>query len=289
MALNCWKDGDDLLVDNGYFRLRFSESRIGISSFAYMLGGCWHEVVNSTASKVLYVPQFTIVGLPGGPLVPYHSNSLAITFMGRAFASCIFECKLSNPTLGTGMNDYPCSLYYLVYEDGDLYICCELYNDSGQQQMILIEEHYLDPKEGLVLLGDTAPQIKFAGFYSNNTGTNPEDFSHDGILIQNSNDLDTYITDTNGNRNAVGLGKALIAWPAGQWLRRFFRLHLSYAESPYEITDAVSFQAIGDLLAYDYRIPDPLTGGPNEGDVLIGSLVSDGYDEAEGAYTLQPA
>ena len=291
MALKCKKIGDDWLVDLGDFRLRFSKSLIGISSFAYLKGGDWHEVVNPSGSGILYLPRLSVQGMSGGPIYPYHSGGLQADFTGKAFVIITVSGYLSNPTQGGGLVNYQYEAIHSIYEDGDIHIKSLIAFTSGGLPAQVTEEHILDPKDDndISLERDTAPNLWFAGFHSNNTGNGTSDLSHDGALIQYGDEFDTYVTDTSGDRNAVGLAKGQTAWGPDATYTRSFRLHLSADGSTNDITSSNDFQNVGDDKGADYRNPDPLTGGNNEGDVLTGSLSGDGYDEAEGTYTFETA
>ena len=290
MALKCKKIGDDWLVDLDGFRLRFSKSQMGINSFAYLKGGDWHEVVNPSGSGLLYLPRLTVQGVSGGHISPNHGGEIAVIFKGKAFVQVNITGYLSNQTQGTDYEDFPFEIRYSIYEDGDIHIRTGFKNASGGSAVV-IEEHILDPKDDndITLERDNAPNLWFAGFRSNNTGNAINDLSHDGILVQFGDDFDNYVTYTDGDRNAVGLLKGPTFWDDAIEVVRYFRLHLSADGSPNDVTDSNSFQAVGDDKGADYRNPDPLTGGVDEGDVLTGSLFGDGYDEGEGAYTFETA
>ncbi len=288
MPLNCTKIGDDWLIDNGFFRLCFSQSQMGITSFAYLLGGDWHEVVNPSSSGLLYLPRLTSGDIPGSSITPYHGGSLTPLYIGSSFALLQIDGYLSNSTIGSGLTDFPFSTTYAVYEDGTVFIHTELTNGSGTDRMFEIEEHLLDPKSDpdITLEGNADPQLIFAGFYSNNTGSDPDDLSHDAILAQYGSDFDTYVTYTSIGCNSVGLALLGLFWPEGFVYERDFNLHLAVAGSPKDITTTANFQSTGDLIADDYRNPDPLSGGMDEGDVIIGSLLG-GFHKLEGAYLVE--
>jgi hypothetical protein len=291
MALKCTKIGDDWLVDLGVFRLRFSKSLMGISSFAYLKGGDWHEAVNPQGSGILYLPRLTVLGISGGPIYPYCDGDLVTQFLGKAFARIDISGYLSNATQGTGFTDYHFETRYSIYEDGDIHLKTTIDLSAQASQAQVTEEHILDPRKDndITLERDTAPNLWFAGFHSNNTGDSTSDLSHDGILVQFGDVFNTYVTYTDGDRNAVGLTKDPELWTPGSSHTRYFRMHLSANGSPNDITGSGDFQEVGDDKGADFRNPDPLTGGPNEGDVLTGSLEGDGYDEAEGTYTFNAA
>jgi len=287
MPLNCWKEDDDWITDCGYFRLRFSKSKMGISSFAYLAGGNWHEIVNPYGSGLLYLPRLTLAGQPNQIISPYHGAALSDKFIGKAFSCFEVSGYLSNQALGE-MPDYPFVTRCSIYEDGDIYLKTSIYTHQGTPYNIIFEEHLLDPKNDpdIILQRDTPPNLKFAGFYSNNPGPNPVDFSADGILVQFQDYFNVYVTYIMSNRKAVGLGTYNGSWIPGIIIIRYFRLHLSVLRSPHDVIDAATFQSIGSDKAFDHRIPDPLNGGPNAGQVLTGSLSGDGYNEAEGTYTV---
>lgn len=289
MALKCKKIGDDFLVDSADFRLRFSKSQIGVSSFEYLKGGVWHEAVNPSTSGLLYLPQLDVVGISGGKLYPYHSGVIYIEFVGKSFAKITMGGYLSNPTQGEGFEDFVFATEYSIYEDGDIHLKTTIVFSSENAPMLVTEEHILDPKDDndITLERDTAPNLWFAGFHSNNTGNDASDLSHDGILIQYGNDFTNYVTYTTGGRKAVGLAKAQEQWINDSIHIYHFRLHLSANGSSNDVTDSNSFQSVGDDKGADFRNPDPLTGGADEGDVLTGSLVGDGFDEGEGTYTFE--
>ena len=289
MALKCKIIGDDFLVDSDDFRLRFSKSQIGISSFAYLKSGVWHEAVNPSASGMLYLPQLDVVEISGGKIYPYHSGGISIEFVGKSFVKITTTGYFSNPTQGEGFEDFAFATEYSIYEDGDIHLKTAIYLSALSAPMQVTEEHILDPKDDndITLERDTAPNLWFAGFHSNNTGNGASDLSLDGILIQYGNDFTNYVTYTSGGRKAVGLAKAQAQWTGGSVHYRWFRLHLSADGSTNDVTDSNSFQSVGDDKGADYRNPDPLTGGIDEGDVLAGSLVGDGFDEGEGTYTFE--
>lgn len=290
MPLTCWKDGDDWLVDNGSFRLKFSESAMGISSFAYLLGGAWHEVVNPLSPALLYFPRLTIDGLLGGPIYPYHGGILSADFTGPTFAMFQIDGWLSNATQGTGLAYYPFTTTYAVYEDGSIYLQNDFTNASMDDQILTLEEHLLNPKDDpdIALDSDSDPDLMFAGFYSNNTGSGSDDLSHDGILSQTSTTYGIYITDTDGDRNTVGLAKGPQMWAVTGVIQSSFHIGLSMANSPRDVTSALDFQSVGSLVSNDYQNPDPLTGELNAGDVIIGNLLGGSYYK-EGAYLVEAA
>lgn len=289
MALKVKKIGDDLLVDSGDFRLRFSKSQLGISSFEYLKGGVWHEAVNPSASGLLYLPQLDVLEISGGKIYPYHSGGIRIEFAGKSFVKITTTGNFSNPTQGEGFEDFLFATEYSIYEDGDIHLKTTIVFSSENAPMQVTEEHILDPKDDndITLERDTAPNLWFAGFHSNNTGNGTSDCSHDGIFIQDGNDFTNYVTYTTGGRKAVGLAKAQTQWDNDSTRCSLFHLHLSANGSANDITDSNSFQSVGDDKGADFRNPDPLTGGIDEGDVLTGSLVGDGFDEGEGTYTFE--
>ena len=289
MALKCKKIGDDFLVYTADFRLRFSKSQIGISSFAYLKGGVWHEAVNLSASGLLYLPQLDVPSISGGKLYPCHGGNIEVEFTGNAFVKFTITGHLSNSTQSEALKEFMLETEYSIYEDGDIHLKTRIVFGSQNAPMQVTEEHILDPKDDndFTLERDTAPNLWFAGFYSNNTGDDASDLSHDGILIQYRNDFTNYVTFTTGGRKAVGLGKAQEQWADGSIHNSWFRLHLSADGSANDVTDSNSFQSVGDDKGADFRNPDPLTGGIDEGDVLTGSLSDDGFDEAEGTYTFE--
>jgi len=289
MALKCKKIGDDFLVLTADFRLRFSKSQIGISSFAYLKGGVWHEAVNPSGSGLLHLPQLDVQEISGGKLYPYHGGGTSIEFVGKSFVKITATGYLSNPTQGEGFQDFVFATEYSIYEDGDVHLKTTIVFSSQNAPMQVTEEHILDPKDDndITIERDTAPDLWFAGFHSNNTGNGASDLSHDGILIQDGNDFTNYVTYTTGGRKAVGLAKAQTQWDNNITLCRCFRLHLSANGSANDVTDSNSFQSVGDDKGADFRNPDPLTGGMDEGDVLAGSLSGDGFDEGEGTYTFE--
>ena len=277
-------------MDNTHWRLRLSPDELGISSFAYISGGVWHEMVNPDGSGILYLPRLTVQGLSGGPITPWHSGIIDPKFIGKSFALIQISGKLSNATQGTGLITLSFTSDYAIYEDGDIYLNTTLVRASPTYDTIDLEEHLLDPKDDadITLARDTAPDLKFAGFYSNNTGGGVADLSHDSFLAQYVDYLDTYVTDTDGDRNAVGLSISTVSWSPTALVRNF-RIHLSVSGSAHDITGSSTFESTGDGKAFDFRNPDPLTGGTDEGDVITGSLSGIGFDENEGCYTLTAA
>jgi hypothetical protein len=289
MALKCKKIGDDFLVDSAGFRLRFSKSQIGISSFAYLKGGVWHEAVNPSASGLLYLPQLDVPEISGEKIYPYHGGNIEVDFMGNAFAKFTINGYLSNSSQGEALEEFMLQTEYSIYEDGDIHLKTRIVFGSQNAPIPVTEEHILDPKDDndITLECDTAPNLWFAGFHSNNTGDDASDLSHDGILIQYGNHFTNYVTYTTGGRKAVGLAKAQEQWADGSIHNSWFRMHLSANGSANDVTDSNSFQSVGDDKGADFRNPDPLTGGIDEGDVLTGSLSDDGFDEGEGTYTFE--
>jgi hypothetical protein len=267
MPLKLKHIGDDYIVETPDFNLRFSKSLMGISSFAYLKGGCWHDAVNPDGSGILYVPRLSVPSVDGGVLEPHHDGNISIEFVGQAAIKLLVSGYLSNSTQGSGLTDFPFTSHYMIYENGAVYIRTTILN-SGELYSEVTEEHILDPKDDndITLERDTAPNLWYAGFYSDNTGDSASDLSHDGILIQYGDDFTVYVTYTDGNRNAAGLSKTAETWVAQSVHDSNFLLHLSCDGSYGDITDAGSFEAIGDELASDYRNSDSLTGGPDEGD-----------------------
>jgi hypothetical protein len=260
---------------------------MGISSFAYLAGGNEHEVVNPSGPGVLYLPRLIIMGGSTEVIAPYYFGVLTNIFTGKAFTSLEISGYLSNQALGQ-MPLFPFTTRYGIYEDGDIYLRTEISIAVSCPYDILFEEHILNPKADpdITIAADSSQSLKFGGFYSNNTGDDPSDISADGILMQFQDYFDLCVFYTYDGMNAVGLGTASGLWYPGMIITRYFRLHLSVQGSPHDVTDAGTFQSTGDDKAFDHRIPDPLTGGQNEGTVITGALDGDGYNEEEGAYTV---
>ncbi len=284
-------DGFDITVSVGLitvtteaFRLVFNRSKVGITSFEYQTNGTWHEAVESgTIPPLLFCPYFTVQGLSGDVLYPSGGTELKVEkYLGR-YLEISQSGYMRNASISSCI-DYPVEIIWRLWPSGRL--CCKVSveNQSGSSKTVTEEAYRLNPADDqdMDLSRDAEPNLDWFGFWSNNTGSDGDDLSHDAIVVPMVSGLTGYGTDGNTNR----IYRGPVVWPDGGRIGFEFLLALSVGGSWGDCTDSGDFQSRGDAISADVLNPDPLDGSGNAGEVLVGGRVGDGFDEDLAAYTL---
>jgi len=275
---------DTITVFAEAFGLTFHKDHVGVTSFGYLTGPYWHEGVESeNTPPILFGPHFKVQGLTGELLYPSGGSSIELAKYLPWFIEIHQSGWLRNASL-PDCTDYPMEVWWRLWPSGRL--CCKLSvkNDSGVSRFLLEEAYRLNPaSDADMSLGrDAPPNLKWFGFYSNNTGEEAEDLSHDGVNVPLQAGLGYYGTEGNTNR----MYRRLITWDDQETIEFEFLLALSVYESWGDCTNSGDFQLRGDGVSADVLNPDPLDGSANAGEVLVGTKVGDGYSEEYAAYTL---
>lgn len=276
---------DSITVATEAFTLVFSKYHVGIASFRYETSGTWHECVESrTTPPTLFGPYFGAPTLQGGVLYPDGGTVLELEVWTPWYVQIRQNGNLRNDSI-PNCTDYPVQIRWSLWPSGRLACRIEADNLSGSALLLAEEAYRLNPADDpdINLGRDSAPNLAWFGFYSNNTGSGEQDLSHDAIVVPFQVGLDQYATDDNTNR----IYRANVAWPDEDQIARDFLVTLSVNGSWGDCADATGFQSRGDDLSSDFQNPDPLDGSSNAGDVVTGTMVGDGFDESRDGYTVE--
>ncbi len=279
-------EGDTITVATDAFSLVFDLDKIGIVSFKYDTSGTWHEGVESgTTPPILFGPYYSVQNLEGNLLYPMGGESQTVEDEFPWFVRISQNGYLRNSSI-PNCTDFKYEVLWTLWPSGRLYCRIQCTNESDDTQRLLEEAYRLNPADDQdIQLGrDDPPNLKWFGFFSNNTGSGENDLSHDAVVVPFTSALDQY--GTSGNTNRI-YRAGIIDWLEDETITREFLLALSVNGSWGDCTDALSFQMRGDDLSADITNPDPLDGSANAGDVLTGTLVGDGFDETGDCYTVE--
>jgi hypothetical protein len=277
-------DSNSVNVHTDAFTLIFSKEHLGITSFKYSTSGAWHECVETVNTPpTLFAPYFYSLDVPGNLLYPSGGYSLTVAAALLQFVQIIQHGYLRNPSI-PDCTDYPIAVTWTLWPSGRVFCHIAIQILSSTIHVINNEAYRLNPANDPDITPgrDTAPSLKWFGFYSNNTGGSPSDLSHDCIVVPYQSDLTLYTV--NGNINSIW--KTTLIPFVGATIIRDFMLALSAYASHGDCTDSNDFQSRGDSLSSDFTLPDPLNGSPNAGQILLGTRIGDGFDESTGSYTL---
>ncbi len=278
------ENGDDVTVQCENFSLVFNKLASGITSFKYLSGGNWHEgVETSDASPVMFGSYFSSIGVTGGVLYPVSGNTQTVEINLPWCVQIKQVGYLRNGSLPSS-TDFPYVATWRVWPSGKIACKIESKNNSGSLITLDEEAYRLNPSDDAdITLGrDTAPNFNWLGFWSDNTGDNTVDLSHDGILLSYATALDEYGSSGHTNR----IYDADVPWSNAENIVKNFFIALSIDGGWGDVTDSSSFETHGDDLSDDMLNADPLDGSTDAGDVITGSKVGSGFDEYTSCYTL---
>jgi hypothetical protein len=215
-------------------------------------------------------------------------------------------------------DEFPYILQAVCWRDGRIFIKLTLTNNTASSETIN-EIHlagYWDfgtPAQVQVFSGtpaaSTVTPTGSESLFENNTTTDSSNLGLDyycntsaykndvWMLPRDFSEMNRFRWDLNEGRAsfaAVGLSKS---WDSG--IENSLQYHLSMAiggnDLDINVTSHTEWFNACTQIAADYRLPDPLTNGSNEGEIITGYLVTDnngdddtdGFNESIGAYVIQ--
>jgi hypothetical protein len=282
--LNVAMSPGEITVATEAFTLVFSKESVGITSFRYELNGVWHECVAQDVDPgILFGPQLVIDGVPGGAVYPRGGLVMSLDKDFGWLVEITQSGYLRNGAIPSS-TDFTYQATWRIWPSGRLVLKTKVKNESGSAKTISEDGFMLNPSgdSDIYLDRDTAPDLNWFGFYSNNPQGGKTGHTHDAIVVPYTPVYDHYAVSNNTNR----IYRTGVNWDINQILGRHFLIGLSVFKSWGDCMNAPNFQIRGDKLSSDYQNPDPLDGSFNAGDVLAGSLITDGFSEEYGAYTL---
>jgi len=271
-------------VETEKFTLDFSKMPVGITSFMYKKGGNEHDCVGDMVyPMVLFAPFFTALSVPGGVLWPNGGTDLEVEINLDWFVQVKQNGYMRNPTIPTS-TDFQYKVTWFIWPSGRIGCRMETKNLSGAVVLVNEEAYRLNPpNDSDINPGrDTVPNLEWFGFWSDNTGDESDDLSHDAICVPYVGSLDTYGVSGKINR----IYDTNVTWLYTETLNRWFLLALSVDGSWGDCANTGEFESRGDSIGADVKNPDPLNGGPNAGDVITGTLIGSGFDEYSSAITI---
>lgn len=276
---------DAITVATEAFTLVFDRDKIGVTEFRYETDGTRHEGVESTdPSPILFGPYFEVKDLGTGFLHPHGGTDMELVIGLDWFIEIHQAGWLRNSGI-PDCTDFPLEVCWKLWPSGRLYGEIWTRNDSGDSILVLEESWRLNPSDNQdINLGrDNPPNLKWFGFYSNNTGDGEDDLSHDAVAFPMQVTFEHYGTSDNTNR----IYREDVNWDNGTDISCEFMIALSADGSWGDVADSDGFQIRGDEISVDYRQPDPIDGSENAGEVIVGIRLSGGFDRYLGAYTIQ--
>ncbi len=262
------------------FTLVFDKENVGITSYKYETNGTWHECVESgNTPPVLFSSYHQLEKIPGTVMYPSGGITLSVVRETAWFVD-ILQVGYLRSQSDPDSTDYPIYIRWRIWPSGILGCRMKAINESGEALVLQEDAYRLNPADDQDVNPDrdTAPNLKWFGFYSNNTGGGAGDMSHDAIVIPWQTVLDKYGTSGNTNR----IYQEEFNWTDNGELVYEFLIVLSVYGSWGDCTSSANFQTRGDKLSADFTNPDPLDGSQNAGDVLVGS--NNGFTEELVAY-----
>jgi len=276
--------GAGVIVESNDFTLIFTTDTCGITSFLYDKGGNEHNCVGNFAYPlVLFAPFFTALSVPGGILWPDGGTSTEVIKNFDWFVQIKQSGYLRNVTIPV-CTDYIYNVTWYIWPSGRIGCKLEAKNLSGSMLTLSEEAYRLNPANDSDINPerDTVPNLEWFGFWSNNTGNDPDDLSHDTICVPYIESLDTYGVSGKINR----IYDSGVTWLNNETLTRWFLLALSVEGSWGDSANSTDLENHGDDISADLKNPDPLDGSANAGDVLTGTRVDSGFDEYTSAITV---
>lgn len=271
-----------ITVETEAFVLEFVKGHCGISSFRYKTGEVEHECVEQgTTPPILFGPHFYADELEGDYLYPSGGDKLDLSVNTPWAVKIKQEGYLRNGSIPEN-EDFEYLVIWLIWPSGR--IACKMkFTNKHDEDVMLDEEAYrLNPVDDadINLERDTAPNLFWFGFYSDNSGSGEDDYSCDGITVIYDIRLANY--QTSGNTNRVYRTSYL--WEDRSDINTCFLIALSLYGSWGDCANASELESRGDAISSDLLDPDPLDGSLNAGDVITGSLVDDGFSMDFSAY-----
>ena len=279
------KVGSYFIVETEAFRMKFDIETCGIRSLVYQTGETWHECIDiEILPPTIFGPYYVTEDVEGGVLYPGNGSDCNISIDTQWMVGFKHLGELLNETMEPE-GDFQYEADFLVWPSGRIACSLKATNDSGSDVTLDEEAYRLNPADDPDINPerDTAPNLDWFGFYSNNTGNDEDDYSCDGIAVSYNPRLSEYGTSGNINR----IYQPTSDWMDGRDRVAMFLLALAVDGSWGDCADALELQARGDALSNDLLHPDPLDGSATAGDVLVGSLVDGGFSPDVSAYVLQ--
>jgi hypothetical protein len=274
---------DQITVETEAFTLVFDNTNVGVISFRYEKGGNIHEGVESLAiSPILFGPWFNVL-INGNPSRVYPRNAVnqSLTFSMPWYAE-IFQIGQLSDITGSDLGLMYTAVWH-IWPSGRVSCTMRIFAMMYFPGTLLEEAYRLNPSNDTDIfpVSDNT-DLKWFGFYSNNTGDNSADLSHDAIAIPLQSNVNMYAVDGYAGR-MLTTGSTL---PPGGMLNAIFLIALSVFNSWGDSVDFNSLDAHGDAISLDVLHPDPLNGTQNAGVVIVGMVSGNGFDIERCAYTL---
>ncbi|MCX6646206.1 MAG: hypothetical protein NTY09_07605 [bacterium] len=274
-----------ITVETEAFTIEFEKENCGIGSFRYKTGDVWHECTGQgTTPPILMAPYFFADALQGDYLYPSGGSKLD-TIVNTPWAVRISqEGYLRNISIPS-CEDFNYQVDWLIWPSGRIACTMKFTNTYGSNVMLNEEAYRLNPVNDpdITLDRDKVPNLFWFGFYSNNTGSDEDDFSCDCEAVSYQVRLANYGTSGNTNR----IYKTMYLWMNDTNLYAQFLLALSVYGSFSDCANSIEFQSRGDALSADLLHPDPLNGSLNAGEVITGSPVNGGFSNDYSAYQVR--
>lgn len=277
-------ENSSVIVETDDYTLIFSGMPVGITSFFYKKGGVEHDVVGDMVYPMtLFQPFFYAGEITGAVLWSDGGTSIEVQKNFDWFVQIKQSGYMRNPYIPT-CTDFPFNVTWYLWPSGRIGCRMGIKNLSGSVVVVEEEAYRLNPANDTDINPerDTAPNLEWFGFWSNNTGDGEEDLSHDMICVPYPASLDRY--GVSGKINRIYDND--VTWLNLETLIRWFLLTLAVDGSWGNCSNAAEFQSRGDEISADVKNPDPLDGSTNAGDILSGTLIGTGFDEYTSAITV---